>query len=111
MKKDTPCGCMSINDGGLIISRTACEFTLKCKRIVSITCMLTPTRQAFSNIMPRKCALLRVHSIIQMDVTCMQMRHGLTTGFVSSGPLVLVLDLMLKNGTYYNEEGLESLFK
>ncbi|GIL58218.1 hypothetical protein Vafri_13282 [Volvox africanus] len=36
---------------------------------------------------------------------------ALTTGFVSSGPVVLLLDLALKRGTYYTDEGLEQLFK
>ncbi|GIM13312.1 hypothetical protein Vretimale_16452 [Volvox reticuliferus] len=35
---------------------------------------------------------------------------ALTTGFVSSGPVVLLLDLALKQGTYYTDEGLEKLF-
>ncbi|GFR41593.1 hypothetical protein Agub_g2316 [Astrephomene gubernaculifera] len=36
---------------------------------------------------------------------------ALTTGFVSSGPVVLLLDLALKRGPYYSPEGLETLFK
>mmetsp|Transcript_22046 Transcript_22046/g.48132 ORF Transcript_22046/g.48132 Transcript_22046/m.48132 type:complete len:479 (+) Transcript_22046:161-1597(+) len=35
---------------------------------------------------------------------------ALTTGFVSSGPVVLFLDLWIKQGTYYSEEGLQVLF-
>ncbi|EFJ41398.1 hypothetical protein VOLCADRAFT_98621 [Volvox carteri f. nagariensis] len=36
---------------------------------------------------------------------------ALTMGFVSSGPVVLLLDLALKRGTYYTDEGLEQLFR
>ncbi|GLC52618.1 hypothetical protein PLESTB_000649700 [Pleodorina starrii] len=36
---------------------------------------------------------------------------ALTTGFVSSGPVVLLLDLALKRGPYYSPEGLERLFQ
>ena len=36
---------------------------------------------------------------------------ALTTGFVSSGPVVLLLDLLIKQqGTFYSPEGLASLF-
>ena len=35
---------------------------------------------------------------------------ALTTGFVSSGPVVLVLDLFLKRGTFYDPQGLSTLF-
>ncbi|KAG2500340.1 hypothetical protein HYH03_001915 [Edaphochlamys debaryana] len=36
---------------------------------------------------------------------------ALTTGFVSSGPVVLLLDLALKRGPFYSKEGLEQLFR
>lgn len=35
---------------------------------------------------------------------------ALTTGFVSSGPVVLMLDLFLKRGTFYDAQGLSKLF-
>ncbi|GAX81468.1 hypothetical protein CEUSTIGMA_g8897.t1 [Chlamydomonas eustigma] len=34
---------------------------------------------------------------------------ALTTGFVSSGPIVLVIDLWVKKGTYYTSHGLSAL--
>lgn len=64
-------------------------------------------------------AFCSIHGITRLSIqsTIITSDHAVTNhlynqpGFVSSGPVVLALDLAIKSGPFYNQEQLEELFK